>query len=390
MSEMKFAEPEHITMLRTSIRRMLERHAPRELVAKWDEEDAIPRSMMQPIIELGVCGMTVPEEYGGTGRDILGTMVTVEELSRRSMVIGTLYLMNTCYGSMNILASGSEEQKKRLLPRLAEGELLFAYGLSEPDVGSDLASVKTRADRVGDKVIVNGTKRWCSGAEHADYIYALVRTGAPEARHKNLSIVLIPPTSKGVTLTHVPALGARGLHTNDVTLDNVEIPLENVVGGEEGWNNGWSRLVGPALEVEKLEVSAMALGIAAQAVDDAWEYAQTRSQFGKRICSHQSIRHMLADVQTKLASARLMQYHACWLADQGLPCSVETSMAKMYVCETGMDIVLTCQKVMGAYGYAKGFDMERHVRDMLLMPIIGGSTAIQKNNIANRMGLPKA
>ena len=134
----------------------------------------------------------------------------------------------------------------------------------------------------------------------------------------------------------------------------------------------------------------MALGIAAQAVDDAWEYSQQRSQFGKRICSHQSIRHMLADAQTKLSSARLMLYRGCWLADNNLPCSVETSMAKMFVCETGLDIVLTCQKVMGAYGYARGFDMERHVRDMLLMPIIGGSTAIQKNNIANRMGLPKA
>ena len=387
---MDFGEPEHITMLRESIRRMLERHATKEMMAKWDEEDKVPRSLMGPITELGVCGMTVPEEYGGSGRDVLGTMVTVEELSRRSMVIATLYLMNSCYGSMNILASGSDEQKQRLLPRLANGEILFAYGLSEPDVGSDLASVKTRAERRGDKVIINGTKRWCSGAESADYIYALVRSGEPDARYKNLLIVLIPPTAKGVTLTHIPALGARGLNTNDVTLDNVEIGIEDVVGGEAGWNQGWSKLAGPALEVEKLEVAAMALGIAAQAVDDAWEYSQTRSQFGKRICSHQSIRHMLADVQTKLASARLMLYRACWLADNDMPLSVESSMAKMYVCELGLEIVLTCQKVMGAYGYARGFEMERHVRDMLLMPIIGGSTAIQKNNIANRMGLPKA
>lgn len=386
---MDFGEPEHITMLRESVRRMLERHATREMMAKWDEEDKVPRSLMEHITALGVCGMTVPEEYGGLGRDILATMVTVEELSRRSMVIATLYLMNSCYGSMNILASGSEEQKRTLLPRLANGELLFAYGLSEPDVGSDLASVKTRAERKGDKVVINGYKRWCSGAESADYIYALVRSGDPDARYKNLSLVLIPPTTKGVTLTHIPAMGARGLNTNDVTLDNVEVPFENVVGGEDGWNNGWARLAGPALEVEKLEVAAMALGIAAQAVDDAWEYAQTRSQFGKRICSHQSIRHMLADAQTKLSAARLMLYRGCWLADNDMPCSVETSMAKMYVCELGLDIVLTCQKVLGAYGYARGFDMERHVRDMLLMPIIGGSTAIQKNNIANRMGLPK-
>jgi alkylation response protein AidB-like acyl-CoA dehydrogenase len=387
---MDFSEPEHIGMLRESIRRMLERHAPREQMAKWDEEDKVPRELMDRIRELGVCGMTIPEEYGGTGRDILATMVTVEELSRRSMVIGTLYLMNACYGSMNILASGSDEQKARLLPRLANGELLFAYGLSEPDVGSDLASVKTRAERRGNKVVINGSKRWCSGAEISDYIYTLVRSGEPEERYKNLSLVLIPPTARGVKMQHIPALGARGLNTNDVTFDDVEIPLADVVGGEAGWNQGWSKLAGPALEVEKLEVAAMALGIAAQAVDDAWAYSQQRRQFGSRISSIQSIRHMLADVQTKLAAARLLLYRGCWLADNNLPCSVETSMAKMFVCETGLDIVLTCQKVMGAYGYARGFDMERYVRDMLLMPIIGGSTAIQKNNIANRMGLPKA
>jgi alkylation response protein AidB-like acyl-CoA dehydrogenase len=387
---MDFGEPEHIGMLRQSIRRMLERHATREMVAKWDEEDNVPRSLMERITELGLCGLTVPEEYGGLGRDVLATMIAVEELSRRSMVIGTLYLMNACYGSMNILASGSIEQKQRLLPKLANGELLVAYGLSEPDVGSDLASVKTRAERCGDKVVINGYKRWCSGAEKADYIYALVRSGDPDARYKNLSLVLVPPTAKGVTLTHVPAMGARGLNTNDVTLDDVEIPVEDIVGGEEGWNQGWSKLAGPALEVEKLEVAAMALGIAAQAVDDAWEYSQTRSQFGKRICAHQSIRHMLADAQTKLAAARLMVYRGSWLAGNNMPCSAETSMAKLFVCETGLDVVLTCQKIMGAYGYARGFDMERYVRDMLLMPIIGGSTAIQKNNIANRLGLPKA
>lgn len=387
---MDFGEPEHIGMLRQSIRRFLDKEAPREAMARWDEEDRVPRALFDKIVELGVCGMTIPEDYGGIGRDILGTMVTVEELSRRSMVIGTLFLMNACYGSMNILASGSEEQKQRLLPRLAAGELLFAYGLSEPDVGADLASVTTRAERRGDKVVINGNKRWCSGAEIADYIYALVRSGPAEDRYANLSLVLIPPTAEGVTLTHIPAMGARGLNTNDVAFDEVEIPFADVIGGEDGWNGGWTRLAGPALETEKLEVAAMALGIAAQAVDDAWEYAQQRRQFGKRICSIQSVRHMLADAQTKLSAARLMLYRGCWLADNGLPCSVETSMAKMYVCELGLDIVLTCQKVMGAYGYARGFDMERYVRDMLLMPIIGGSTAIQLNNIANRMGLPKA
>lgn len=387
---MDFSDPEHITMLRDSIRRMLDEHAPRERVAQWDEADSFPRELMDRISELGVCGLTVPEEYGGMGRDVLAAMITVEELSRRSMVIATLYLMNACYGSLNVLASGTPEQKAELLPQLAEGKLLFAYGLSEPDVGADLASVQTRAERHGDKIIINGYKRWCSGAESSDYIYALVRSGPSDDRYKNLSFVMIPPTTPGITLTHIPAIGVRGLHTNDVTFDNVELPISAVMGGEAGWNQGWSMLAGPALEVEKLEVAAIGLGIAAQALDDAWQYVQERKQFGQRICAHQSIRHMLAEARTKLDACRLMLYRACYLADNDLPCSAEASMAKLYIGDTGLEIVLTCQRILGAYGYAKGMDMERYVRDMLVMPIIGGSSAIQKNNIVNRLGLPKS
>lgn len=387
---MDFSDPEHITMLRDSIRRMLDEHAPRERVAQWDEADSFPRELMDRISELGVCGLTVPEEYGGMGRDVLAAMITVEELSRRSMVIATLYLMNACYGSLNVLASGTPEQKAELLPQLAEGKILFAYGLSEPDVGADLASVQTRAERHGDKIIINGYKRWCSGAESSDYIYALVRSGPSDDRYKNLSFVMIPPTTPGITLTHIPAIGVRGLHTNDVTFDNVELPISAVMGGEAGWNQGWSMLAGPALEVEKLEVAAIGLGIAAQALDDAWQYVQERKQFGQRICAHQSIRHMLAEARTKLDACRLMLYRACYLADNDLPCSAEASMAKLYIGDTGLEIVLTCQRILGAYGYAKGMDMERYVRDMLVMPIIGGSSAIQKNNIVNRLGLPKS
>jgi alkylation response protein AidB-like acyl-CoA dehydrogenase len=184
-------------------------------------------------------------------------------------------------------------------------------------------------------------------------------------------------------------MGARGAATNDVTFDDVEIPFSNVMGGENGWNKGWSFLVGPGMDTEKLEVAAMALGIAAAAVDDAWQYSTERQQFGKAISSVQSIRHMLADAQTKLHACRLVMTQAAWLADNHLPCRAETSMAKLFVCDTAKDIVLKCQMVMGAYGYVEDTDMERYVRDVLLMPIIGGSSAIQLNNIASAFQLPK-
>ncbi len=386
---MDFSENEDTQALRDLLRRFLEKEITSEMVARWDLEDRIPREMLKRIAELGVCGLTVPEEYGGLGRDVLGMVTTIVELARRSTVLAGIYIMNACYGSLNIAEAGTEEQKQRLLPGLSTGDILFAYGLSEPDVGADLASVKTRAERRGDKVIINGYKRWCSGAEMSDYIYMLVRSGEPEARYKNLSIVLVPPTTKGITMQSVGTMGMRGIPTNDVILEDVEVPFANVIGGETGWNRGWSLLAGPTLEAEKLEVPAMAVGIAEAAVAEAWEYSQQRKQFGGRICGIQSIRHMLADVQTKLAACRLMLAHAAWKVHTGQPSAVDTSMTKLFVCDTAREIVLTCQQVLGAYGYAHGFAMERYVRDVLVMPIFGGSSAIQKNNIANLMRLPR-
>jgi alkylation response protein AidB-like acyl-CoA dehydrogenase len=216
-----------------------------------------------------------------------------------------------------------------------------------------------------------------------------VRSDRSAPRYKNLSLILVPPARLGITMTQIGTLGLKGFPSYDVTFENVEVPATNIVGGEAGWNNGWPMLAGPTLDVEKLEVAAIGIGIADAAVEDAWAYSQDRVQFGKPVSAYQSIRHMLADARTKLHAARLMMYHAAWRADRHLPCGVESSMAKLFVTETAKDIVLTCQTVLGAYGYAEGFDLERYVRDVLLLPIIGGSSAIQRNNIANRLGLPR-
>lgn len=376
-------------MLRRTLRRFVEQEMPRELAQRWDRENHFPRDVFAKLAALGVVGLTIPEEYGGAGRDIVSCMVTIEELARRSSAIAVPYIMAACYAGMNILECGTEEQKRTLLPRIAAGEMLFAYGFTEPDVGSDLASVRTHAERRGDRVVVNGAKRFCSGADIAGYIYTLVNSGRDLPRYRNLSLVLIPPDTPGVTITPIDSMGLKGASTTDVTFDDVEIPFSDVVGGEERWNAAWELLVGPGLDTEKLEVAALALGVAEAAVADAWEYSQQRTQFGKPICTIQSIRHMLADCQTRLHACRLVMVQAAWLADRRLPCRAETSMAKLFVCDTAKEVVLTCQSVLGAYGYVKGFDMERYVRESLLMPIIGGSSMIQKNNIANALGLPR-
>lgn len=387
---MELPEPEHIQMLRQSLRRFVTRCAPAEQVARWDREDHIPPELLQEIASLGVCGLTVPESQGGPGRDVVAMMAVIEELARASTALASLYIMNTVYGCMNIAASGTPAQQDRWLPELLQGTSLFALALSEPDVGGDLASVSTSAQRQGDKVVINGNKRWCTGAGIADHLYALVRSGPADARYNNLSFIIIPTTLPGITFTCIETMGCYGIPTNDVTFHNVEVPFDHVVGGEEGWNSGWSLLAGPALEAEKLQLPALALGIAHAALEEAWEYSQQRQQFGKRICGHQAVRHQLAEAKTRLLACRLMLRHAADRVQAGDDSAADTSMVKLYVAETAVEIVLGCQRVLGAYGYAKGFNMERYVRDILVMPIFGGSSAIQKNNIANLLGLPRS
>ncbi len=378
---MDFTEPEHIRQLRDTLERFVEKEMPRSLAAQWDKTNHFPRDVFDKLAKLGVMGLTVPQEFGGAGRDILGTMVVIEELSRRSLAVSVPYIMSACYAGMNLVECATLSQKQRWLPKVADGDLIFAYGWTEPDAGADLASVRTLGERAGDRVRINGAKRFCSGAAISDYIFTLVRSGPVDSRYKNLSLVLIPPTAPGVVITPIESLGMKGAATTDVTFENVDVPFDNVIGGEAGWNTGWQMIVGSGLDVEKLEVAAMGIGIARAALDDAWAYVQEREQFGKAIGHYQSIQHKLAHMKTQLHAARLVLYHAAWMADTHQRAGVETSMAKLFVTEMTKSVALECQTIFGAYGYVKGFDIERYVRDALLLPIIGGSSAVQLNNI---------
>jgi alkylation response protein AidB-like acyl-CoA dehydrogenase len=374
-------ETEDHTQLRQLVRKFVEQEMPRAAASKWDKENHFPRDVFAKLAGLGVMGLTVPAEYGGMGRDIVGTMIVIEELSRRSLAVSVPYIMSACYAGMNLVECGSEQQKRELLPKVVDGSLIFAYGWTEPDVGADLASVKTQAKRVGDKLVINGSKRFCSGTKISDYIFTLLRTGDEGQRYKNLSIVLIPPSTRGVSITMMDSMGMKGAATTDVTFDDVEVPVANLFGGDAGWNNGWSMIMGSGLDVEKLEVAAIGVGIGQAALDDAWNYANERVQFGKKISAYQSIQHKLADMKTQLHAARLMVYHAAWLSDRHERCATETSMAKLFASEMAKSVALECQTILGAYGYVKDFDAERYVRDALLLPIIGGSSAIQRSNI---------
>jgi alkylation response protein AidB-like acyl-CoA dehydrogenase len=384
-------EPEHIALLREQMRRFVAAEMPPEKRQRWDREHRFPRELFAKLASLGVCGLTIAEEYGGAGVDLVAAVAVIEELCRGGAFAAGPFIHCAFYGGMNISENGSEAQKRALLPRLARGELSFAYGLSEPDVGGDLASVRTtaRLSDDGTQLVLHGAKRWCTGAEFADYIYCLVRSGPEHARHQNLSFVLVDPKTPGIAISPIEHANLRYTLSSDVSFAGARVPIENVVGGPSALGRGWKMLVGRALDVEKLEITAVTFGIAQAAVEEAWEYAQQRVQFGKAIAAHQVIKHALVDARTQLEACRHMLYHAAWLAQQGRPCSIETSMAKLFVADTSVAIALACQRVMGAYGLSEGHDMERHVRDLLGMPIVGGSSHMQKNNLARRWGLPE-
>ncbi len=367
--------------LREVVRRFVEKQMPRSAAAEWDKNSEFPRPVFDKLAGLGVMGLAIPEEYGGAGRDIHATLMVIEELSKRSMAVAIPYIMASCYAGMTVVECANEEQKKRWLPEIAAGRMLFAYGWTEPDVGADLASVKTTVRRDGDELVLNGAKRFCTGAGISDYIYTLANSDPRRARYKNLSLVLVPSGAKGVTITPVEAMGVKGSKTTDVTFEDVRVPMDNLMGGEDSWNQGWSLITGVGLDIEKLEVAAMALGLGIAAYEDALEYAEQRQQFGVPILQHQSVAHTLANMRVQLYASRLVLDDAAELTNRNARCGVETSMAKLFVTEACKSVVLDAQTIAGAYGYVRDFDIERYVRDVLLMPIIGGSSAIQRNNI---------
>ena len=388
MIENTLDEPGHVIELRRQLRRFVEQKLPREKRRELDRKHDWSRELFRELAQMGVCALTVPEEFGGAGRDIWAAVAVIEELARGGPSLVGPFIHCAFYGGMNIAENGSPEQKKALLPKLAKGELLFAYGLSEPDVGGDLASVKTRARIEGDHIRVDGAKRWCTGADWADYIYCLVNSDAELPKRQALSFLLIPPKTPGITITPIEHVNLRYTASCDVHFDDVRLPLSAIVGGREKWCQGWSMLAGRALDVEKLEITAVTFGIAQAAMEEAWRYAQERVQFGKAIAAHQAIRHKLVNARTKLEACRLMLYNATRLAHANKPCAVETSMAKLFVADTGVEIALACQQVMGAYALSDAYDMDRHVRDLLGMPIVGGSSDMQKNNLAALWRLP--
>ena len=385
---MDFRFTEQQEMLRKAIRDFMEKECPKEKVRKWDNEGNIGavEEVFEKFKSLGVMGILIPEKYGGSGGNAIDFSIILEEMSRVCWGLACYYVEATIYGGAIIEECGSEEQKQFYLPRIARGEIIFSYAITEPDGGSDAAAAQTMAVQQGDNFVINGTKMFITGANRTDYIVTLVRTDKSVPKHKGLSLFIVDPRSKGYSAKPLKKLAAHLDDTCEVVFDNVVVPKENILGGPDALNKGWPLLL-KTLELEHIQLAAVALGGAQAAYDDALEYAKQRQQFGQPIGKFQAISHMLAEMAVDLHLARLITYHCAWMKSEGMPCYKESCMAKLYTTETATKLALKAMEIFGGYSMMMEYDIQRYLRESFIGLIGGGTKQIQKNMIARAIGL---
>ncbi|MFL5107126.1 MAG: acyl-CoA dehydrogenase family protein [Xanthobacteraceae bacterium] len=374
---------EEQVLLRDNVRKLMDRVATAEYVRRLDREQAYPYELYAAWAEAGLLRLPFPEAYGGLGGSVIDMAIVAEEISRKSADLYMAFSGSTFCG-LNILRKASEEQKRHWLPRLLSGDVRMAISISEPDAGSDVAAMRTSARRDGDHWIINGQKLWSSGAG-ADkaVINVYVKTDPKAPARAGLSLFLVDNTTPGVKLTKLDMLGRRCTGTYEIFFEDARVPADRLIGGE---NKGWDCLLS-GLQVERVCSAAGNCGAAQAAVDLALAYAKERKQFGRPIGSFQAIAHMLADMQTEVEAARSLMWRAAWMVASGQDALREISMAKLLSSETYAKVANLGMQILGAYGYTMEFDMQRHFRDSRASTIAAGTSQIQRNLIANLMGL---
>jgi alkylation response protein AidB-like acyl-CoA dehydrogenase len=384
---MDFEFTEQQEMLRSTVRQFVQKELPINLVRKWDEEHKFPMEVFDKLKSLGILGVHIPVEYGGMGGGIIDYAIVVEELSRSGCWgLGSYVNAVLMYGAGMIMDCGNEEQKRHFLPRFTKGEPLFAYGMTEPDSGSDAAAAKTSAVEKGDHFILNGTKMFITLADAADYTITLARTDNKVAKHKGLTLFIVDTKSKGYSTSILKKMGGFTDTTCEVIYDNVMVPKNMVLGGIEAVNHGWDLLL-KTLEVEHLLVAVSSLGNAQVTFDSALQYAKERKAFGQEIGKFQSIGHLLAEMQVDLHLARLAVYQLAWLKENNRPCYRESCMAKLVATECWTDMAHRAMQIFGGYSLMYEYDAQRSLRDSYILLIGGGTRQIQKNMIAKSLGL---
>lgn len=367
--------------LQRMLRAFFEKEAPTHVIAELDREERYPAELYAKMADLGLCGMTIAEEYGGSPADELAACIVAEEMARAGACLVYAYAPTVTFCAKGIQLFGTEEQKREYLPEVAAGRQRFAMALTEPEAGSDLTHLATRAVRDAGDFVINGQKVFTTGADTADHLFAFVRTDPGSTAHHGLSVLIVPRTAPGVSVRTLPKLAGQATHTCEVFLDDVRVPARALVGELDRG----ARVIFELLDAERINVGAQACGIAQGALDFALRYAEERRQFGQPVADFQAVGHMLADMALDVEAARLITWRAAWKKDQGLPCSMDASMAKIAGSEASTRCALRGMQVLGGYSYMVEYPMERYYRETKLNEIAGGSNQIQRNLVLKHL-----
>ena len=352
------------------------------IATELDEQKRFPHETIPKLAELGLLGVPWPEEFGGAGMDYRAYAIVVEELSRVCGTTGITVAAHTSLGTGPIFHFGTEEQRRRWVPALAQGEQLGAFALTEPGAGSDAKMTRVTAIRDGDEFVVNGTKIYCTNGTHAGTIVFTARTGGEVGDTSQISAFVVEKGTPGLEYgTLEDKLGLRGSDTRELVFKDCRIPLSNKLG-EEG--QGFKAFM-KTLEAGRVSIGAMALGLAQGALDAALPYVKERKQFGKRLLDMQPVAHQLADVAMEIQAARNLVYESAWRKDHGLDFALHGSYGKLYASEVAMRAAHHCIQVMGGVGYTREYPVERIMRDAKLCEIGEGTSEIQRMIIARNL-----
>ncbi|MEE8673039.1 MAG: acyl-CoA dehydrogenase family protein [Heyndrickxia faecalis] len=348
-----------------------------------DETGKMRIETFQKLGNLGLLGIPFPEKYGGAGGDTISYCIAVEEIGKACGGTGLSYAANTSLGASPIYYFGTEEQKQEWLVPMAKGEALGAFGLTEPNAGSDAGGTRTKAVLDGDEWVISGEKCWITNAEYARQVIVTAVTGKRENGRNIISAIIVPTDAPGVTITSpYEKMGVRGSNTCQIVLENVRVPRENLLGDEK---KGFSQFL-YTLDGGRISIAALSVGIAQAAFEKALRYAKERMQFGQAISKFQAIQFKLADMAMEIDLARNAVYKAAWLKDQGKPFSKEAAYAKLFASEMGFRVCNQAIQVHGGSGYMREYGVERHLRDIKLMEIGEGTSEIQRLVIARKLG----
>ncbi len=378
---MDFDFAEHHRLLRQSVRDFARVEvAPH--ARTWDEEERFPKEIVPKLAAMGLLGIRIPEEYGGSAMDTTSYAICVEEIARVDGSLALTVAAHNGLGTGHILSFANDELKKRYLPKAAAGEWLAAWALTEPGSGSDAAGLRTTARRDGDDWIINGTKMFITQGSVGGFCVVLARTNPEVSKQRGITAFVVDHGTPGFTTSkHLLMLGCRSSDTAELTFEDVRIPDTQRVGEIDHGFIDTMRI----LDRGRISIAAMALGLGYGALEMGTAYAKERKQFGKPIADFQAIQWMLADSKTELDAASLLTYRAASLADRGLPFAVEAAMAKLFASEAATRACNKSLQIHGGYGYTREFNVERHLRDVKICEIGEGTSEVQRMVVAKSL-----